>query len=143
MTEEKKVNKGRFSSENQPKKRKGKSERTKFIEALQRRNSSEEEFYDSLVSKAMDEDSPIAISEILKRVSPIPKQVAPAIEFDLDKDAKPHQKAEQILDAISTGQIPPDIGSTLISSIKAFVDIEEFTELKRRIEKLEEKLTIG
>lgn len=135
----------KFTTENQPKNRKGrgKSERTKFLDALKAKGHTEEQFYERLIEQAMDDGSPIAISEILKRVSPIPKQVAPAIEFDLDKDAKPHQKAEQILDAISTGQIPPDIGSTLISSIKAFVDIEEFTELKRRIEKLEAVLNGG
>ena len=134
-----------FTSENQPKNRKGrgKSERTKFLEALQRNSYSEEDFYDQLISEAMGEKSPIAMSEILKRVSPIPKAVAPTIEFDLDKNAKPHEKAGQILDAISSGQIPPDIGSTLITSIKAFVDIEEFTELKKRIQKLEEALNVN
>lgn len=129
----------KFTSDNQPKNRKGrgKSERTKFLDALKARGHSEDDFYELLIDQAMDEKSPMAMNEILRRVSPIPKAVAPSIEFDLDKKAKPHVKAGQILDAISNGEIPPDIGATLISSIKAFVDIEEFTELKRRIEKLE------
>lgn len=135
----------KFSEDYQPEKRRGrgKSERTKFLEALGRNSLSEEDFYDELINQAMFEKSPMALSEILKRVSPIAKAVAPTIEFDLDKKAKPHEKAGQILDAISSGQIPPDIGSTLITSIKAFVDIEEFTELKKRIEKLEEALNVN
>lgn len=133
----------KFSSTNQPKKGRGKSPRTKWLEALKSHGKTEEEFYQLVIKEALDSKSPMAISEVLKRISPIPKQVAPTIEFELDNTAPPHKKAEQILDAISTGQIPPDIGATLISSIKAFVDIEEFTELKRRIENLEKKLTIG
>ena len=134
-------NKGKFTSENQPKKGRGKSERTKWIEALNKADHSEGDFYELVISQAMDEKSPMAINEVLRRISPIPKAVAPSIEFNLGEKSEPHEKAEQILDAISNGEIPPDIGATLISSIKAFVDIEEFTELKRRIEKLEAVLS--
>lgn len=129
-----------FDENKQPKRRRGKSERTKFVEALKRNGYSEEEFYDQLITEAMTEKSPIAMSEILKRVSPIAKAVAPSIEFKLDKDAKPHVKASQILDAISSGEIPPDIGGMLMGSIKSMVDIEEYTDLKIRIEKLEAML---
>jgi hypothetical protein len=129
----------KFSENYQPEKRKGrgKSERTKFLEALQRSSFTEEDFYDHLISEAMVDKSPIALSEILKRVSPIPKATAPTIEFELDSKLKPHQKASATLDAIASGRIPPDIGSMLITSIKAFVDIEEHDDLKDRIEKLE------
>lgn len=138
------ANKGKFTSENQPEKRKGrgKSERTKFLEALGRNNLSEEDFYDELVNQAMFEKSPMALSEILKRVSPIAKAVAPMIEFKLTAK-EPHKKASQILDGIAQGQIPPDVGSMLITSIKSTVDIEEFTDLKERIEKLEAMINGG
>lgn len=132
------TSKGKFTSENQPEKRKGrgKSERTKFLEALGRNELSEDDFYDELVNQAMVEKSPIALSEILKRVSPIPKAVAPTIEFKLTAK-KPHEKVSEILDGIAQGDIPPDIGSMIINAVKAAVDIEEFTDLKERIEKLE------
>ncbi len=136
-------NKGQFTSDKQPKKRKvrGKSERSKWVEALKRNNHSEDDFYDAVVIEAMLEKSPMALNEILKRVSPITKAVAPMIEFKLTADL-PHEKASQILDGISQGQIPPDIGSMLITSIKSTVDIEEFTDLRGRIEELERKLGI-
>lgn len=59
------------------------------------------------------------------------------VKFEMDRNAKPHEKANQILNAISTGEIPPETGTKLIQSIKAVVDIEEYTELKERIERLE------
>ena len=130
----------KFTSKNQPKKKpRGKSERTKFLEAIQRNSYSEEDFYDQLVSEAMGEKSPIAMSEILKRVSPIAKQVAPMISFEMNKKAKPHEKASQVLDAIAGGEVPPDIGAMLINSIKAFVDLDN-SDLKERIEKIEDML---
>ena len=135
-------NKGRFTSYNQPKKGRGKSERTKWLEAMKKAGHSEDEFYELIIEQAMSGESPMAVNEILRRISPIPKAVAPSIEFDLDPSAKPHQKAEQILDAISNGKIPPDIGATLIASIKAFVDIEEYTVLKDRVEAIEKSLGI-
>ncbi len=129
-----------FTSENQPKKKpRGKSERTKFLEALKRNSYSEDDFYDQLVSEAMAEKSPIAMSEILKRVSPIAKQVAPTITFELDKKGKPHEKAGQVLDAIADGDVPPDLGAMLINAIKAFVDLDN-SDLKERIEKIEDML---
>lgn len=129
-----------FTSENQPKKKpRGKSERTKFLEALKRNSYSEDDFYDQLVSEAMAEKSPIAMSEILKRVSPIAKQVAPTITFELDKNGKPHEKAGQVLDAIADGDVPPDLGAMLINAIKAFVDLDN-SDLKERIEKIEDML---
>jgi hypothetical protein len=38
---------------------------------------------------------------------------------------------------VSNGIIPPDVGALFIASIKSMVDIEENTDLKERIEKLE------
>lgn len=131
-----------FTSDNQPKKRpRGKSERTKFIEALERNSYSEDDFYDKLVQSAMGDDGGIALESVLKRVSPIPKQVAPMIKFKYNKNAKPHEKADQLIEAISLGYVPPDLGGMLIGSIKAMVDIEEYTDLKARIEKLEAALS--
>ena len=41
---------------------------------------------------------------------------------------------------IADGVIPPDIGAQFVSSIKSMIDIEEYTDLKERIEKLEATL---
>ena len=122
-----------------PKKRRGKSERTKWVEALERNNHTEDEFYDAVIEEAMTVKSPIALDHILKRISPIPKQVSPFIEFKINKSGKPHEKASDILNGIADGDIPPDVGSHLITAIKNFVDLDN-SDIKERIEKIEAML---
>lgn len=128
-----------FTKCNQPSKRtaRGKSERTKILEAFHRQKLSEKKFYNLLVKKAFDPKDKFAFNEILKRLSPIPKPVLPAVQFQFPKDAKPHEQAASVMKAVSDGVIHPDIGFMFVSSIKSMVDIEEYTDLKERIEKIE------
>jgi len=126
-----------FSKTTQPKKGRGKSERTKILDAMQRAGKTEDGFYDYLLKKAFDPDDSFAFKELLARISPVPKAVAPMYEFDLPSDAKPHVKAEYVLMAIATGKLPSDIGHICIQAIKSMIDIEEYTDLKDRICKLE------
>lgn len=65
------------------------------------------------------------------------------VNFEFDKDLPPHQQAAQVMDAASKGDLAPDIANTFIQSIKAMIDIEEYTDLKERITKLEETLNGG
>ena len=62
------------------------------------------------------------------------------IEFEFDINAPPHVQAAQVMKGVSEGKISPDIGNTFVQSIKAMIDIEEYTDLKERIEKLEATL---
>jgi len=62
------------------------------------------------------------------------------VNFEFDKELPPHKQAAQVMDAASKGDLAPDIANTFIQSIKAMIDIEEYTNLKERIEKLEETL---
>ena len=132
-----------FNSDNQPKERKGrgKSERTKILDAMKRQAKTEEEFYDELITRAFNTEDNFTFKELLNRMSPVPKAVNPLYNFDLPKNAKPHEKASFILDAIATGVIPSNIGNDCIQAIKAMIDIEEYTDLKERIEKLEKALS--
>jgi len=129
---------GKFTADNQPKRKpRGKSEKTKFIDALKRKARTEDQFYELCIERAFDPDDNFAFKEILARLSPLSKAVAPTIEFDFPAGAKPYVQAQAIIKGIAEGIIPPDLGSKFISSIKAMVDIEENTDLKERIEKLE------
>lgn len=129
-----------FTSENQPKKGRGKSERTKIIEAMGRQGKTESGFYDHLVTMAFDVDNTFAYKELLQRMAPLKKAVLPNVSFDLDKEATPQDKAAQILTAISESEIPPDIGIGLINAIRNVLDIEANTELKAEIERIKDKL---
>lgn len=62
------------------------------------------------------------------------------VNFHFEPDSLPHIQAAQVLKAVADGDLQPDIGNTFIQSIKAMIDIEEYTNLKERIEKLEKAL---
>ena len=129
-----------FSKDTQPKRGRGRSERTKILEAMERAGQTENGFYDLLMAKAFNPEDNFTFKELLNRLSPIPKAVSPLYNFDLPKDSKPHEKADYILMAIANGEIPGDVGNICIQAIKAMIDIEEHTALKERIEKLEATL---
>lgn len=134
----------KFSSDNQPEKRKGrgKSERMKILEAMKRANISEDDFYDQLLMRALDPDDNFALKELLARFSPLKKATLPDVEFDFNSCGTPVEQVAQVLDAISTGSIPPDIGTQIISAIRSGLDIEINTEIKARIEKIEEAMKV-
>lgn len=129
--------KGTFSKDNQPKNRKGVSERTKILDALKRKGKTEEDFYDHLIEKAIDENDTFTLKEILARFSPLKKTVMPNVEFEFNKKGTPVEQVSQLLDAVSSSMLPPDVGSMLISAIRNAIDIEMNTEIKVRLEKLE------
>lgn len=136
------ANSGSFSSSNQPKSKRGKTERIKILEAMERAGKTEEGFYDLLVERSLNVDDNFTFKELLTRVSPVPKAVSPHIEFDFPEESKPHEQAVCVMAAIAAGKIPPDIGATFISSIKYMIDIDEYTNLKERIELIEKALSI-
>lgn len=96
-----------FNKDNQPKKGIGKSERTKILEAMQRAGETEEGFYDLLMEKAFNPEDNFTFKELLTRLSPIPKAVAPAVNFDFDATANLHEQSGQVLEAIAKGDLPP------------------------------------
>ena len=83
---------------------------------------------------------PKLLALVLGRIEPPLKAVMPMVEFEFNIDAKPHEQAAQVVEAVSNGEISPDIGHMFISSIKSMIEIHEFTDLKNRIEKIEEML---
>lgn len=134
-----------FSKKRQPKKRrvgKCKTQRTKILEAMKRKKKTEAGFYNMLVAKAMDGNDAFMFKELLLRLSPIPKSVNDLVKFDFPKKAKPHEQAAAVLEAVARGVIPADIGNIFIQSIKAVIDIEEYTSLKERIEEIERSLGV-
>jgi hypothetical protein len=84
--------------------------------------------------------NPVLLTLVMNRIEPPLKSISPMVNFDFDPDAKPHEQASQVLQAVANSQIAPDIGQMFVSSIKSMIDIEEYTDLKDRIEKLEAAL---
>lgn len=130
-----------FNKDNQPKGRKprGKSERTKILEAMERKSKTEDGFYELLVEKAHNPEDQFSFGELLKRLSPISKSVAPMIKFEMPANAKPHEKASYVIHAIADGKIPADLGGIVISGITSMLKIQELTDFDDRLKAIEKK----
>ena len=136
--------KHKFSSSNQPPPR-GKSYRSVLLEALRAANSpmNEIEFVTYYINRAMtceDAQATGMLREIFLRLNPIPKPVAPPIEFDFPADGTPVQKMDAIIKGVSTGLVPADIGKMMADILKTGLDIAEVTELAARLDRLEKLL---
>ena len=64
----------------------------------------------------------------------------PLVDFEFDENAAPNVQASQVMKAVSDGLIAPDSGQMFISSIASMLKIEEVTEIKDRLDKIEEAL---
>lgn len=129
-----------FNKDNQPKKGRGKSERTKILEAMERAGQTEEGFYDLLMEKAFNPEDNFTFKELLNRISPIPKAVAPLIKFDFDTGLSLEGQANQILSAMSKSEIPPDIGNSIIDGIYKIIKVKEVTDIDERLKKMEAEI---
>ena len=116
----------------------GKSQRTKILDAMKRDGKDEDGFYDLLISKAFDKEDNFTFKELLIRISPIPKSVSPMVEFEFDETTTPHIQATQVLAAISSGKIPSDIGQIFINSISSMLKIQELTDFEERLKAIED-----
>lgn len=130
-----------FNKDKQPIKRtpRGKSERTKILEAMQRTGHTEDGFYELLINKAHNTDDSFSFGELLKRISPISKSVSPLINFNIPKHSKPHEQAEYTIKAIAEGKIPADLGGIVIAGITSMLKIKEVTDFEERLEAIEAK----
>ena len=145
----------RFSSENQPKGR-GMSFKNKLLEVIrdnsllgvgvnESKERAEQAYLKHLAKRAFDPDddhSHILLKELLSKSYPSLKPTMDTFDFKLNENSTPAEKAEALIMAISTGDIPPDVGSMLIQAAKNMVDIELATDLKERIEAIEAKLNV-
>ena len=144
-----------FSGDKQPGNRRGKSLKTLALEVFRERShleltskstkeEAEKAFLHHVAEIAFKGDDPnkgLCLSLLANKCWPNLKPSSESVLFEFSKDAKPHEQAAQVLQAIAHGLIPPDIGNTFVQSIKAMIDIEEYTDLKERIEKLEKALS--
>ncbi len=127
-----------FSKSNQPKKGRGKSERTKILDAMKRQSKTEDGFYDELVTRAFNPDDNFSFKELLSRMSPIPKATSPLVNFDFDEGAKPHIQSMQALTAVAKGKIPADLAHMFVTSISSMLNIQEKTDFEERLKAIED-----
>lgn len=126
-----------FSKENQPANKRGKTHRTRIIEALERQGKTEEEFLDLLVIRSLDQDDAFTMKELMGRMYPLSKAVMPMVEFEFTPDASASDKADQIIQAASDGKIPPDVAKMFVDALSSMIRIKELTEINDRIQEME------
>lgn len=134
----------KFSSANQPKNENrsgGKSDMfSRIVRALERKFEEGQDGFDTfedwLVDKAVSEGG-VYLQEMLKRVSPIPKQTFNPVQIEFPENGTPAQKADAVLKAMAAGDVSPDIGHIFIEAISKSLGIEEITDLAKRLEELE------
>lgn len=132
----------KFSAEYQPAGR-GISYRNRLVEALRRCGLGEEEFLDAFIRTSIElaESNPaqgvMMLKEIFARISPIQKTLSPPVEFDYDQGGTPAQQIDNVISAVSKGEIPIDVAAQVVAMIKIGIDVREVTELAERLERLE------
>ncbi len=129
-----------FSKDQQPKRGRGKSERTKILEAMARMDDpkTQDDFYDLLATKAFDSDDSFTFKELLNRLSPIPKATSPLVQFEFDETATAHIQAKQVIKAMADGLVPADLGKLFVDSIQSTLKIQEVTDIDERLKAIEE-----
>lgn len=89
-----------------------------------------------VVEKALKGDMHAA-GLLLSRCSPTLKPQSLPIQFDLDIHGSATEQAARILEAVAKGEMPPDVGNSLIDSISKVYGVKQIEELEERITALE------
>lgn len=76
---------------------------------------------------------------VLSRIQPVLKPRAERVQFALDTTGSLVQQAENIMKAISEGELDADTGKALMDSLSSFAGLRQMDELAERIAKLEQR----
>ncbi|SKC78400.1 hypothetical protein SAMN05445504_2387 [Burkholderia sp. CF099] len=130
-----------FSKDRQPAKRRGKDTRTKILEAIKKQSGlNEAAFYQEVSNRAITGKDVVLLKELLLRVAPVAKPVAPDVKFDFPEDGTPVQQVDAIMAAVAAGKVPADVGQMLVNMIRSKLDVLEISELADRLAKIEAML---
>jgi len=92
---------------------------------------------DAVLAKALDGDVGAA-SLILSRVLPGLKAQSASVEFAYDASVSAARQIEQVIAAMSSGAVAPDVAKQIIDSIGALSQVRATEDLEARIATLEE-----
>lgn len=134
----------RFSADRQPTRRRGKEMRTKILEAIKEQcKVNEKGFYKKVAEMAIDKGDAMMMKELLTRVAPAAKPVAPAVQFDFPENGTPVEQVDAVLRAVAAGKVSPDVGQQLVAMIRGKLDVLEISELADRLAAIEAQLDEG
>lgn len=90
-----------------------------------------------------DPNSAMLLKEFMSKSYPSLKPTLERFSFSFPKSGTDSQKALSIVEAISSGELPPDVGQLVMSIIKDNSVIEANSDLKDRIEQIEKSLGLS
>lgn len=93
----------------------------------------------AVVAAAALEGDLQACSLVLSRCAPAVKAEAARVAFDFDATAPIPLQIEAVLTAIAAGELPADVGQTVISALGTLADARAVADLETRITTLEAK----
>lgn len=136
-----------FSATNRPKTTRGKSARTRMLEALAATTIKDENgkdipftenrFYQVLANNVLRE--PGLIMSVLQRLIPPDRPTLPPISFDFDQTDTPNQRLDKLLAAVAAGTVPPDVADVISKMLTDGAKMKEITEFEDRLRALEAK----
>lgn len=91
-----------------------------------------------VIGRALEGDMQAA-GIALARIAPPLKAQSERVQFELSSDVPLSKQADEILRAVSEGQVDAETGKVLIGCIQAVSNLRAIEELERRITILEEK----
>jgi|GEM_PF-2040360 hypothetical protein len=131
----------RFSADRQPTRRRGKDQRTKILEAIKEQTKlNEKGFYKKVAERALTDGDTLMMKELLTRVAPAAKPVAPSVQFDFPENGTPVEQVDAVLRAVAAGKVSPDVGQQLVAIIRGKLDVLELSELADRLAAVEKAL---
>lgn len=133
-----------FSKDRQPARRRGKDTRTKILDAIKKETKlNEQAFYQEVAKRAVTNGDVMLMKELMMRVAPVAKPVAPDVQFEFPEEGSPVEQVDAIIKAVSTGKVPADVGQMLVNMIRAKLDVLEISELADRLAAIERQLAEG
>jgi hypothetical protein len=80
-----------------------------------------------------------AAAMVMARVSPALRSQLQCVQFDFDPELPIAKQVEQVLAAVATGQVSPDLGQTIVAMISNLANVRATEELEQRLLILEAK----
>ena len=78
-----------------------------------------------------------AASIVLSRISPTLRSQLQAVQFEFDPSLPIARQVEAVLSAVAAGEVPPDVGQTIVAMINALGNVRAVETLEQRIIHLE------
>lgn len=117
----------------------GLGKKSYIIKALEKRGMSQEDFWDTVIDKALEEGNSQLITLLGQRLEAPFKPTMPPVDFGF----VPGEGLDAMADKVLSSGVASDVAEKMLSVIKLRHEISEKGELLKRLEALEAKSVSG